>query len=49
MWQTIITHVGFLIVGFVAGLLVGKRNPKVADIAAQAAAEKAASVDRLKS
>lgn len=36
----IIINLGALAIGFVAGLLVGRKNPKVAD-AAQAMAEKA--------
>jgi uncharacterized membrane-anchored protein YhcB (DUF1043 family) len=38
-----------IVVGLIAGLLIGRKNPKVADIAQQAADKTAASVDKLKS
>ena len=40
---------GALIVGVIVGLLVGRKNPKVADVAEQAAEATKASVDKLKS
>jgi len=47
--SSIATHLYALIIGAVAGLLIGKKNPKVADIAQKAADQTAASVDKLKS
>jgi hypothetical protein len=49
MITTLITHGIALVVGGVVGLLVGRKNPKVADLAQQAADKTAASVDKLKS
>ena len=38
-----------ILFGAIAGLLIGRKNPKVADLAQQAADKTAASVDKLKS